>query len=50
MPRLLFVVSGATDMALANGSPHTIGYWPEEVMKPFERFVAAGVELDRGYA
>lgn len=45
MSRLLFVVSSATEIELADGSPHTIGFWPEEVMKPLQRFLAADVEL-----
>ncbi len=45
MARLLFVVSSATEMALADGTPHEIGYWPEEVYRPLHRYLEADVEV-----
>ena len=45
MARLLFVVSSATEMALADGSPHEIGYWPEEVYRPLHRYLEAEVDV-----
>ncbi|GAA0669611.1 hypothetical protein GCM10009535_56820 [Streptomyces thermocarboxydovorans] len=30
---------------LADGKPHPTGYWPEEVLRPYERFIEAGVEV-----
>ncbi len=45
MPRLLFLVSSATEMRLADGSKHVTGYFAEEALKPYERFAAAGLEI-----
>lgn len=45
MTRLLLVVSSATEIDLADGTPHAIGYWPEEVSRPLRRFVDAGVDV-----
>jgi putative intracellular protease/amidase len=45
MPRLLFLVSSATQMKLADGSAHVTGYFAEEALRPYERFVAAGVDV-----
>ncbi|MGE3288593.1 MAG: type 1 glutamine amidotransferase domain-containing protein [Pseudonocardia sp.] len=46
MPRLLFLVSSARELPLADGSPHVTGYFAEEALTPYERFVAAGVDVD----
>lgn len=45
MARLLMIVSSARSLRLADGTPHRTGYWAEEVLKPYERFVAEGVEV-----
>lgn len=45
MTRLLMIVSSARTMTLADGRDHPTGYWAEEVLEPYERFVAAGVDL-----
>jgi putative intracellular protease/amidase len=45
MTRLLVIVSSARTMTLADGGDHPTGYWAEEVLEPYERFVAAGVDL-----
>ncbi|MCY4371999.1 MAG: type 1 glutamine amidotransferase domain-containing protein [bacterium] len=45
MPRLLFLVSSAREMELANGNMHETGYFADEALTPFERFVEAGVEV-----
>jgi putative intracellular protease/amidase len=45
MTRLLMIVSSARTITLADGRDHPTGYWAEEVLEPYERFVAAGVDL-----
>ena len=45
MPRLLFLVSSATSMTLADGTSHVTGYFADEALKPYDRFVAAGVDV-----
>ena len=45
MPRVLFLVSSAETMALADGTPHVTGYFADEALKPYDRFVEAGVEV-----
>ncbi len=45
MKKLLMIVSSARSMRLADGSDHPTGYWAEEVLEPYERFVRAGVDL-----
>src|ERR1700753_4201854 len=45
MARILMLVSSAKVMRLADGTPHTTGYFVEEAIKPYDRFVAAGVEV-----
>ena len=45
MPRLLFLVSSAREMQLANGSMHETGYFADEALTPYERFVEAGVDV-----
>jgi putative intracellular protease/amidase len=44
MTRVLMVVSSARELPVAGGT-HPTGYWPEEVLKPYERFQRAGVEV-----
>jgi hypothetical protein len=38
------VVSSAKEMAVGDGT-HPTGYWAEKVLKPYDRFVTAGLEL-----
>ena len=45
MARLLMIVSSARTIRLADGGNHPTGYRAEEVRKPHEAFVAAGVEV-----
>ena len=45
MPRLLFLVSSAREMQLANGSMHETGYFADEALTPYERFIEAGVDV-----
>jgi putative intracellular protease/amidase len=42
---VLFVVSSAQTMTMADGSRHETGYFAEEALTPYERFVAAGVDV-----
>ncbi len=45
MPRLLFLVSSAREMELADGTSHETGYFADEALTPYERFVEAGVDV-----
>lgn len=45
MPRLLFLVSSAREMELANGTKYETGYFADEALTPYERFVEAGVDV-----
>lgn len=45
MARLLMIVSSARRIDLASEKGHETGYWADEVLKPYDKFVAAGVEV-----
>ncbi|HVR62714.1 MAG TPA: DJ-1/PfpI family protein, partial [Polyangia bacterium] len=45
MARILMLVSSARVIRLADGTPHVTGYFVEEAIKPYDRFVAAGAEV-----
>lgn len=45
MPRLLFLVSSAREIAASDGSMQPTGYFAIEAAKPYERFLAAGVDV-----
>jgi putative intracellular protease/amidase len=45
MARIAYLVSSADEIRLADGSTHPTGYFAEEALKPYERFVAAGVDV-----
>src|SRR5260370_24193581 len=45
MARLLMIVSSARSIDLASEKGHETGYWADEVLKPYGKFVAAGVEV-----
>src|SRR5260370_6523009 len=45
MTRLLMIVSSARSINLASDKGHTTGYWADEVLKPYDKFVAADVEV-----
>ena len=45
MAKLLMIVSSARTIRLADGRDHPTGYRAEEVRKPHESFVAAGVDV-----
>jgi len=45
MPRLLLQVSSAREMQLTDGSDYETGYFADEALTPYERFVEAGVDV-----
>lgn len=46
MPRLMFLVSSARTLPLDDGTTYPTGYFAEEALTPYERFVAAGLDVD----
>lgn len=45
MAKILFVMTGADQWTLADGSTHPTGFWAEEAVAPYEAFKAAGHEV-----
>jgi putative intracellular protease/amidase len=45
MPKILFVVTGATHWTLKDGTRHPTGYWAEELLTPYSAFTQAGHEV-----
>ncbi|MGW0035489.1 type 1 glutamine amidotransferase domain-containing protein [Gordonia sp. NPDC003376] len=45
MTRVLIAVSGAGYWTLADGTRHTTGFWPEELVVPYEIFREAGHDI-----
>ncbi len=45
MARLLMIVSSARSIDLASEKGHETGYWADEVLKPYDKFVGADVEV-----
>ena len=45
MARILMLVSSARVIRLVDGRQHITGYFVEEAIKPYDRFVAAGAEV-----
>jgi putative intracellular protease/amidase len=45
MTRIAYLVTSAREMTLADGTAHPTGYFAEEALKPYERFVAAGLDV-----
>ncbi|MEU3841253.1 type 1 glutamine amidotransferase domain-containing protein [Streptomyces sp. NPDC028635] len=45
MSKILFVMTGADRLTLADGTPHPTGFWAEEAVAPYEAFKAAGHEI-----
>lgn len=45
MPKLLLLVSSANEIELADGSRHETGFFAEEALTPYQRFVQAGVDV-----
>ncbi len=46
MVSVLFVVSGSDHWTLADGSKHSTGYWPEELVVPHRVLRDAGIRVD----
>ena len=44
--RIAYLVSSANEIELADGSRHTTGYFAEEAVKPYDRFVRAQIAGD----
>jgi putative intracellular protease/amidase len=45
MTRIAYLVTSAREMTLADGTAYPTGYFAEEALKPYERFVAAGFDV-----
>src|ERR1039457_6782181 len=45
MTRIAYLVTSAREMILADGTPHPTGYFAEEALKPYQRFVAAALDV-----
>ncbi|MFD7075156.1 DJ-1/PfpI family protein [Nocardioides sp. NPDC059952] len=45
MPRIAFLVSSAREIDLRESSAHPTGFWLEEALLSYERFVAAGADV-----
>src|SRR6266478_2431865 len=45
MTRIAYLMTSAREMTLADGSAHPTGYFAEEAIKPYERFIAAGFDI-----
>jgi putative intracellular protease/amidase len=45
MARIAYLVSSASEIVLADGTRHPTGYFAEEAIKPYHRFVDAGAEV-----
>ncbi|MFI7027918.1 type 1 glutamine amidotransferase domain-containing protein [Microbispora rosea] len=45
MAKILFVMSGARHLTLADGTEHPTGFWAEEFAAPYLAFTAAGHEV-----
>ncbi|MDX3225323.1 type 1 glutamine amidotransferase domain-containing protein [Streptomyces sp. ME19-01-6] len=45
MAKILFVMTGADQWTLADGSEHRTGFWADEAVVPYEAFKAAGHEI-----
>lgn len=45
MPKLLFLVSSASEIEMADGSMYETGFFADEAITPYERFVEAGLDV-----
>jgi putative intracellular protease/amidase len=45
MTSIAYLVTSARELTLADGTTHTTGYFAEEALKPYERFVDAGFDV-----
>jgi putative intracellular protease/amidase len=46
MTRVLILMTKAKELGLLDGRMHASGFWAEEFVVPYERFTAAGFEVD----
>src|SRR5204862_6792186 len=46
MARILILMTKARTLGLLDGRQHPSGFWAEEFVVPYERFVAAGYDVD----
>jgi putative intracellular protease/amidase len=46
MTRVLILVTNAKELGLLDGRNHPSGFWAEEFVVPYERFLARGYEVD----
>ena len=46
MARILILITKASTLGLLDGRKHASGFWAEEFVVPYERFVAAGYDVD----
>ena len=45
MIHVAYLITSAREITLADGTAHPTGYFAEEAIKPYERFVAAGFDV-----
>ena len=45
MTKIAYLVTSAREMTLAGGTTHPTGYFAEEALKPYERFLEAGFDV-----
>lgn len=45
MPRIAYLVTSAREIDLRDSPAHPTGYWAEEALKSYERFIAAGFDV-----
>jgi len=45
MTRIAYLVTGARELTLADGTQHPTGFFAEEALKPYERFADAGFDV-----
>ncbi|RRR98609.1 type 1 glutamine amidotransferase domain-containing protein [Glycomyces terrestris] len=46
MAKILFIMTGASEWTLNDGTTHTTGYWAEEAVVPLDAFKAAGHRVE----
>src|ERR1700740_2043389 len=45
MARIAYLITSARELTLADATQHPTGYFAEEALKPYERFVTAGFDV-----
>jgi len=46
MPKILILLTRASTLTLLDGQQHASGFWAEEFVVPYERFVSEGYDVD----